>query len=41
VHVDLDGRAATVTYDTRQTDIPQLHDILLQTGYKPSRHDEG
>jgi len=27
---------ATVTFDTRKTDIPELRDILLRNGYKPT-----
>ncbi|MEW6156444.1 MAG: heavy-metal-associated domain-containing protein [Verrucomicrobiota bacterium] len=36
VHVDLDGKTATVIYDRRKTDMPAIHDVLLRTGYKPS-----
>jgi copper chaperone len=41
VHVDLTGKAATVRFDRRKTDVPALHDALLKSGYKPSRVDEG
>jgi P-type Cu+ transporter len=36
VRVDRDNAVATVTFDTRKTDIPALHDILLRNGYKPT-----
>lgn len=36
VSVDLAGAQATVTFDTRQTDIPRLHDTLLAKGYHPT-----
>jgi copper chaperone CopZ len=36
VVVDRQRGIATVTFDTRKTDIPELHDILLRAGYKPT-----
>lgn len=36
VQVDLKGALATVTFDTTKTHIPELHDALLKSGYKPS-----
>ena len=35
VRVDRAKRLATVTFDTRKTHIPELHDILLRHGYRP------
>lgn len=35
VAVDRDEATATVTYDERQTNLPELHDVLLKSGYKP------
>jgi copper chaperone CopZ len=40
VRVDRDRSVATVTYDTRKTDIPALHDALLKSGYHPTREAE-
>ncbi|MGV3774484.1 MAG: heavy-metal-associated domain-containing protein [Verrucomicrobiales bacterium] len=37
VSVDREAAAATVTYDTTKTDMPALHEALLQSGYKPAR----
>lgn len=36
VKVDRAKGLATVTYDTRKTNIPALHDILLKAGYTPT-----
>ena len=36
VHVDLKTAVATVTFDTTKTYIPEMHDALLKSGYKPS-----
>ena len=36
VHVDRRKRLVTVTFDTRKTNIPALHDILLSHGYRPT-----
>ncbi len=35
VRVDRVAGIATVTFDTKRTDIPALHDALLQSGYQP------
>ena len=35
--VDRQGATATVTYDTTKTDMPALHEALLQSGYKPAK----
>jgi copper chaperone len=37
VHVDRAKRLVIVTYDTRKTHVPALHDILLNHGYHPTR----
>lgn len=36
VHVDRPKALATVTFDTTKTHIPELHDALLKSGYRPS-----
>ena len=36
VRVDLQAALATVTFDTRKTHMPDLHDALLKSGYRPS-----
>ena len=36
VSVDRGRARARVTFDATQTDIPALHDALLQSGYTPS-----
>jgi copper chaperone CopZ len=36
VRVDRPGAMATVTFDTTKTHIPELHDALLKSGYRPS-----
>lgn len=36
VRADRQAALATVTFDTRKTDIPALHDALLKSGYKPA-----
>ena len=35
VRVDRSAATATVTFDERQTNLPELHDVLLKSGYKP------
>ncbi len=35
VRVDRAAATATVSFDTTQTNIPALHDALLQSGYHP------
>ena len=37
VQVDRQNAIATVTFDSTQTDIPELHDTLLKAGYRPTR----
>jgi len=37
IHVDTEKHVAVVAYDSRRTNMPELHDALLQTGYKPTR----
>ncbi len=37
VRVDRAAAKATVTFDTTQTNIPELHDALLSSGYRPTR----
>lgn len=37
VQVDRGSSTATVTFDRRQTDVPELHDLLLEHGYHPRR----
>ena len=36
VHVDREKEIATVTYDSRRTNISAIHDALLKSGYKPT-----
>ena len=36
VHVDLAAALATVTFDTTKTHMPDLHDALLKSGYRPT-----
>jgi len=36
VRVNRPAALATVTFDTTKTHIPQLHDALLKSGYRPS-----
>jgi copper chaperone CopZ len=38
VKVNRDDATATVTYDARQTNLPELHDVLLQSGYNAVRN---
>ncbi len=35
VQVDRAAARATVTFDRAQTDLPELHDALLASGYSP------
>ncbi len=37
VRVDREGGVAHIVFDPRQTHVPDLHDILLESGYHPSR----
>ena len=36
VQVDRHAALATVTFDTTKTHMPDLHDALLKSGYRPS-----
>lgn len=36
VRVNRPAALATVTFDTTKTHIPELHDALLKSGYRPS-----
>lgn len=36
VRIDRSAALATVTFDTTKTHIPELHDALLKSGYRPS-----
>jgi copper chaperone CopZ len=36
VRVDRPAALATVTFDATKTHIPELHDALLKSGYRPS-----
>ncbi len=40
VHVDRAAALATVTFDTTKTHMPDLHDALLKSGYRPTTHLE-
>jgi hypothetical protein len=37
VRLDKDGGILSITFDTRQTNFPDLHDLILKSGYRPSR----
>jgi copper chaperone CopZ len=37
VSIDREHHVALITYDTAKTNVPELHDILLKSGYKPTR----
>ncbi|HWQ91812.1 MAG TPA: heavy metal-associated domain-containing protein [Clostridia bacterium] len=39
VKVDRAAARATVTFDRTKTDVPALHDALLQSGYQPKALD--
>lgn len=41
VEVDREKAVATVMFDSRETNIPALHDTLLAAGYKPTRSGNG
>ena len=34
-HIDRENAIATITFDARQTNMPELHELLLRSGYKP------
>lgn len=36
VRVDRKAALATVTFDSTKTHIPEMHDALLKSGYRPS-----
>jgi copper chaperone CopZ len=36
VRVDRQAALATVTFDTTKTHIPEMHEALLKSGYRPS-----
>jgi Cu2+-exporting ATPase len=38
--VHAESRILTVTFDTRKTHAPALHDVILKTGYRPSPYAE-
>jgi copper chaperone CopZ len=35
IQIDRENATATVTYDPRQTNMAELHELLLHSGYKP------
>jgi copper chaperone CopZ len=35
IHIDRETETATVTFDSRRTNMPELHELLLRSGYKP------
>lgn len=35
IKVDRENEVATVTFDSRRTNMPELHELLLKSGYKP------
>jgi copper chaperone len=37
VSVDRQNAQATITFDTTKTDMPAIHDAILESGYKPAR----
>ena len=37
VRVDRSAALAAVTFDTTKTHIPELHDVLLKSGYRPTQ----
>ena len=38
IQIDRESATATITFDTRQTNIAELHETLLKSGYKPLAH---
>gem|GEM_PF-1441042 len=36
--IDRENATATITFDVRQTNMAELHEVLLRTGYKPLAH---
>ena len=37
LRVDRASAIATVTFDHKQTNLPEMHDAILRAGYKPTR----
>jgi copper chaperone CopZ len=37
LHVDSERQVVIISYDSRLTNMPELHDALLESGYKPTR----
>ena len=37
VRVDVESGIASVTFDTSETNFPEIHDTLLTSGYRPTR----
>lgn len=37
ISIDRESGIARITFDPKKTHIPELHDILLQSGYHPTR----
>ena len=35
IKIDRENEVATVTFDSRTTNMPELHELLLKSGYKP------
>jgi copper chaperone CopZ len=40
VHVDRERKMAVVTFDASKVHLPDLHDALLASGYKPTAFAE-
>lgn len=38
VRIDRESAIARITFDPKKTHVPDLHDILLQSGYHPTRN---
>ena len=36
VRADVNAELVTVTFDARKTHAPDLHDVILESGYKPA-----
>lgn len=36
VRADVSAEVVTITFDARKTHAPDLHDIILESGYKPA-----
>lgn len=35
IQINREDEVATVTFDARRTNMPELHELLLKSGYKP------